>query len=632
MPSCGGVSLHGVGAGARKATPERGGAQTFANHSERRNVNETAPNVEAAETWKRIGERSQAVMQAFARRLGEDSPAAADPLGIAGAFIDLTRRMMADPARLAEAQTELWNGHMRLWRQAADRMMGGEAEPVVRPERGDRRFRDPAWQDNALFDYIKQSYLLTAGWMRKTVAETGGLDKQAARKAEFYTRQFADAIAPTNFAATNPEVLRETLATGGENLVRGLDNLLRDLEAGGGDLKIAMTDTNAFALGRDVATAPGQAIFRNDLIELIQYDPATERAHRRPLLIVPPWINKYYILDLAPENSFVRWAVGQGYTVFMISWVNPDERLAHKTFDDYMLEGPIAALDAIERATGEREAAAAGLCLGGTLLACTLGWLAARGGADRITSATFMNSLADFSEPGDLGVFIDDEQIAALEERMERAGGYLDAEDMAATFNMLRANDLIWSFVVHNYLMGKAPVPFDLLYWNADSTRMPARMHSFYLRKMYRENLLAAPGGITLAGEAIDLSRVKIPVYILASREDHIAPWKSCYASTQLYGGPVRFVLAGSGHVAGVTNSPQTARYPHMTNDADGAQPADPEKWLAGAAAREGSWWPDWNEWQSARAGGEVPARKPGDGALKPLAPAPGTYVRARAS
>ena len=599
-------------------------------------MNETPRNGDAAdaadiaETWKRIGERSQAIMRAFARRMGEGAPAA-DPLNIAGAFMDLTGRMMADPARLARAQADLWRGHARLWRHTAERMAGGEGEPpppIARPERGDRRFRDPAWQENALFDHIKQSYLLTAEWLRKTVAETGGLDEQAARKAGFYTRQFVDAIAPTNFAATNPEVLRETLATGGENLVRGLDNLLRDLEAGDGALKIAMTDTGAFEVGRDIAATPGQVVFRNDMMELIQYDAATARARRRPLLIVPPWINKFYVLDLRPENSFVRWAVGQGYTVFMISWVNPDERLSGKTFDDYMLEGPIAALDAIERATGEREVAAASLCLGGTLLACALGWLAARGD-DRIASATFMNSLADFSEPGDLGVFIDDEQIAALEQRMERAGGYLDASAMSTTFNMLRANDLIWSFVVHNYLMGKAPVPFDLLYWNADSTRMPARMHSFYLRNMYRENLLAVPGGITLAGEAIDLRKVTAPVYILASREDHIAPWKSCYASARLYGGPARFALAGSGHIAGITNSPQTARYPHMTND---ALPADPDEWLAGARANEGSWWPDWDAWQAPLAGGEVPAREPGGGALEPLAPAPGTYVRARAS
>ena len=582
---------------------------------------------EAVETWTRIAERSRSVLEAFARRHA-DAPGPADPLNVAGAFTAMTERMLADPAKLVRAQTDLWQDHARLWRQATERMLGAAPPPVAEPARGDRRFRDPAWQENAVFDYIKQSYLLTAAWLHRTVAGVDGLDAAAARKVAFYTRQFADAMAPTNFAATNPEVLRRTLETGGRNLVHGLDNLLRDLERGEGELKITMTDTDAFEVGRDVAATPGRVVFRTDLMELIQYDPATEQVHRRPLLIVPPWINKYYILDLRPENSFVKWACEQGYTVFMISWVNPGEALAGKTFDDYMLEGPVAALDAIERATGERQIAAAALCLGGTLLACTLGWLAARGD-ERISSATFMASLADFSEPGDLGVFIDDEQIDALEERMERQGGYLDGDAMATTFSMLRANDLIWSFVVHNYLLGRDPIPFDLLYWNADSTRMPAKMHSFYLRAMYQENRLAAPGGLTLAGVPIDLSKVSVPVYLLATQDDHIAPWKSCYASTRLYGGPVRFVLAGSGHIAGITNSPQTAKYPYRTGE---SLPASPDAWLEGARPHDGSWWPDWNAWQAALAGDTVAAREPGEGGLAAIEPAPGSYVREKAS
>ena len=584
-----------------------------------------------AEAWRRVMARGQAAAQALARRQaggGDGGGAGPDPLNVTGAFAALAERMAADPGKAMRAQTELWADHARLWRATADRMMGKAAEPVAAPEPGDRRFRDPAWEENAVFDYVKQSYLLTSAWLNKTVAEVDGLDPAAARKAAFYTARFADAMAPTNFAATNPEALRKAAETGGQSLLKGLENLLRDIERGDGELKIAMTDPDAFEVGRDLAAAPGQVVFRNDMMELIQYDPAGERARRRPLLVVPPWINKFYIFDLRPKNSFVRWAVERGYTVFMISWVNPDERHAEKTFDNYMLEGPVAALDAIEQATGEREAVAASLCLGGTLLACALGWLAARGD-ERIRSATFMNSLADFSEPGDLGVFIDDAQIASLEERMARQGGYLDADAMAATFNMLRANDLIWSFVVHNYLLGEDPVPFDLLYWNADSTRMPARMHTFYLRNMYRRNLLARPGGITLAGEAIDLSKVTVPVYLLASEEDHIAPWRSCYASTRLYGGPVRFVLAGSGHVAGVTNAPGAGRYPHRV--ADGA-PETPEDWLAASREREGSWWPDWDEWQSAHAGELVPARAPGAGGLKAITPAPGAYVRERAT
>ncbi len=582
---------------------------------------------ELAETWRRIAEHSRSIVSAFSRRQGENWSGTADPLNVAGAFFELAERALADPAKLMQAQMELWQDHAQLWQQTADRLAGKDVTPMATPARGDRRFRDPAWQENAVFDFIKQSYLMTAGWMQKTVEEVDGLDPQTARKAAFYTRQFADAMAPTNFIATNPEVLRETVESKGENLIRGLENLLRDLDRGEGSLKITMTDMAAFEVGRNVATTPGQVVFRTDLMELIQYDPGAAEAHRRPLLVVPPWINKYYILDLRPENSFVKWATDQGYTVFIISWVNPDERLAEKTFDDYMLEGPVAALDAIEKATGEREIIAASLCLGGTLLACTLGWLAARGD-DRIKSATFMASLADFSEPGDLGVFIDEEQVQALEERMARSGGYLDGSAMATTFNMLRANDLIWSFVVNNYLLGREPMPFDLLYWNADSTRMPALMHSYYLRNMYRDNLLAKPGGLTLAGEAIDLSKVTCPVYILATQEDHIAPWKSCYASTRLYGGPLRFVLAGSGHIAGITNSPQTAKYPYRIG-ADVRK--TPEEWLAGAEPRDGSWWLDWDAWQGPLAGEMVPARKPGAGGLKALMPAPGSYVREKA-
>ena len=585
---------------------------------------------ELAQKWMRLAERGQGAMTAFLRRQGQEAPDNLfDPLNAMGAFRSLAERALAAPEAMAQAQAELWRGHAELWRRSAEAMLGGApAAPVAEPERGDRRFRDPAWREAPAFDFIKQSYLLTAGWLQKTVAGVGGLDADAARKVAFLTRQFADAMAPTNFAATNPEVLRKTVETGGENLVRGLENLLADIERGEGSLKISMTDTDAFEVGRDLAATPGQVVFRTDMMELIQYSPTTETAHARPLLVVPPWINKFYILDLRPENSFVRWAVGRGYTVFMVSWVNPDERHAEKTFDDYMLEGPVAALDAIEKATGEREIVAASLCLGGTLLACTLGWLAARGD-ERIRSATFMNSLADFSEPGDLGVFIDEEQIAALEARMDAQGGYLDADAMSTTFNMLRANDLIWSFVVHNYLLGNDPIPFDLLYWNADSTRMPAKMHSFYLRNMYRENRLARPGGLSLAGESIDLSKVTVPVYLLASHEDHIAPWRSAYASTRLYGGPARFVLAGSGHIAGITNSPDTAKYPHRTG---ASLPESAEEWLEAAGTHEGSWWPDWDDWQRALVGGTVPARAPGDGGLPALEPAPGSYVRARAS
>ena len=361
-------------------------------------------------------------------------------------------------------------------------------------------------------------------------------------------------MAPSNFLATNPEVLQTTLETGGENLLRGLTNLLDDLELGRGQLVVTMADLKAFRLGENVATTPGKVIFQNELMQLIQYAPSTADVKRRPLLIVPPWINKFYVLDLRPESSFIKWAVDQGHTVFVISWVNPDERLAHKGFEDYMLEGPLAALEVIEIAAGEREVNAIGYCLGGTLLASTLGYLTARND-DRIQSATYFVTLVDFTEVGDMAVFIDEEQLAVLEKRM-RSRGYLEAHEMSLAFNMLRANDLIWSFVVSNYLLGKQPIPFDLLYWNADSTRMPAAMHSFYLRKMYHENRLAIPGGISLAGVAIDLTRIKTPTFLLSTREDHIAPWQSTYAATQLFKGPTKFVLADSGHIAGVISPP----------------------------------------------------------------------------
>ena len=378
-------------------------------------------------------------------------------------------------------------------------MMGSDAKAAV-PSPDDRRFKDAAWEENQLFDFIKQSYLLTARWLTQTVREVDGLDEKTAKKVDFYTRQFVDAMAPTNFLLTNPEVLRATVESHGENLVKGLQNLLEDLDRGKGKLRIKMTDLEAFRIGENIAVSPGKVVFRNDLIELLQYAPTTEKVYKRPLLIIPPWINKFYILDLREKNSFIKWAVGEGHTVFVVSWVNPDETLAAKSFEDYMLEGPVAALEAMEKATGEPDANVIGYCLGGTLLACTLAYMAAKKDS-RVVSATFFASLVDFKEPGELGIFIDEEQLAALEERMNEKG-YLEGTTMATTFNMLRANDLIWSFVVNNYLLGKDPFPFDLLYWNSDSTRMPAAMHSFYLRNMYQANKLVQPGRHHARGHA----------------------------------------------------------------------------------------------------------------------------------
>jgi polyhydroxyalkanoate synthase subunit PhaC len=583
--------------------------------------------VELSKTMTRIADRSQRLVTEFLRRqtngASGHSMGHADPLNIGRTFFEMTARMMADPAKLMQAQMTLWQDYLKLWQSTTRRMMGQETEPVIEPAKDDRRFKHEAWSENQLFDFIKQSYLLTARWMQSTVRDVDGLDDKTAKKVDFYTRQFVDAMAPSNFVMTNPEVLQATMESGGENLVKGLENLLKDLERGKGRLSISMTDIEAFKVGQNIAVTPGQVIYQNDLMQLLQYEPTTETVAKRPLLILPPWINKYYILDLRPTNSFIKWAVEQGHTVFMASWVNPDESLARKTFEDYMVEGPLAALDAIEQATGEREVNVIGYCLGGTLLAATLAWMAAKKD-NRFKSATFLTTMVDFTEPGELGVFIDEEQLTALEEKMEKRG-YLEGHEMATTFNMLRANDLIWSFVVNNYLLGKDPFPFDLLYWNADSTRMPAEMHSFYLRKMYQENLLMKPGGITLKGVPLDLRKIATPSYILSTKEDHIAPWRSAYAATQLYKGPKKYVLSASGHIAGVVNPPSANKYCHWTND---ELPPQPEQWLGGAEQHSGSWWPDWQRWVAEFSGGEVKARKPGDGKLKPIEPAPGSYVK----
>jgi len=425
---------------------------------------------------------------------------------------------------------------------------------------------------------------------------------------------------------SNPTVLQETLDSGGENLLNGLRNMLDDLERGGGKLDIRMSDKDDFSVGENIAVTPGKVVFQNDLIQLIQYAPATKTVHTRPMLVVAPWINKFYVLDLKPKNSLIRWAVEQGYTVFAISWVNPDEQLAHKSFEDYMQEGPLAALDAIEAATGEKEVAAVGYCLGGTLLSATLAYMAATDGK-RITSATFLATLVDFAEPGELGLFIDEEQLASLEEMMHEQG-YLDGSEMAATFNLLRANDLIWSFVINNYLMGREPFPFDLLYWNADSTRMPAAMHSFYLRQMYQENALVQPGGITLNGVPIDLRKINVPTYVLAAHEDHIAPWHACFKATGLYSGKIRFVLGQSGHIAGVVNPPEGNKYGYWTGKL--TKDEEPETWFKSAERAEGSWWSDWQRWQSRLAGKKVAAREPGSGKLDIIEDAPGSYVKVR--
>jgi len=583
--------------------------------------------VELARATTRIAEKSQRLVTDFlARQATEGLKGPSDPLNIGQAFLDMTARMIADPGKIVQAQLSLWQDYMKLWQQTTQRMLGQEVDPVIAPAKDDKRFKDAAWNDNTVFDYVKQSYLLTARWLQETVRNVDGLDDKTAKKVDFYTRQFVDAMAPSNFVLTNPEVLRTTVETGGENLVKGLENMLGDLERGKGQLRISMTDYDAFEVGKNIACTPGKVIYQNDLIQLIQYNPTTETVYKRPVLVVPPWINKYYIMDLREKNSLIKWLVDQGFTTFVMSWVNPDEKLARKGFEDYLREGPLTALDLVKQAVGEDEVHAVGYCLGGTLLASTLAYLADKGD-DRIKSATFFTTMTDFAEAGELSVFIDEEQISLLENKMNEQG-FLDGSQMAGTFNMLRANDLIWSFVVNNYLLGKEPFPFDLLYWNADSTRMPAVMHSWYLRNLYQRNLLVKPGGITLLGTPIDLRKVKTPAYFLSTREDHIAPWKSTYSATQLFSGPVKFVLAASGHIAGVINPPAANKYCFWTNP---QLPQDPEAWLQGAAQSPGSWWPDWKKWATALGGDEqVPARIPGTGALPVLDVAPGSYVKVK--
>jgi polyhydroxyalkanoate synthase len=531
---------------------------------------------------------------------------------------------LSDPQRAVELQRRLGSAYLELWGSAIKRMVGEDADPVVMADPRDKRFADPEWSTNQFFDFLKQFYLLSTHWAERLVAEAQSLDPHTRQKAEFYIRQIANAVSPSNFILTNPELLRETLASNAENLVRGMKMLTEDIDEKG-NIKIRQSDPKMFEVGRNLAVTPGKVIFQNELMQLIQYTPATESVLKTPVLIVPPWINKFYVLDLTPEKSYVKWCVDQGLTVFVISWVNPDARLAQKGFAEYMREGPLAALDVIEQATGEKEVHAVAYCVGGTLLAVTLAYMAAKQDA-RIKSATFFATQVDFRHAGDLKVFVDEEQLEALEQRMQQLG-YLEGSKMATAFNMLRSNDLIWPYVVNNYLRGKAPFPFDLLYWNSDATRMPAANHSFYLRNCYLNNALTK-GKMKIADVTLDLKKVKVPVYNLATREDHIAPAKSVLLGSKYFGGPVRFVLSGSGHIAGVVNPVAKAKYQYWT----GPKPsgADVEAWLKKAKEHPGSWWPDWLDWIRAQGDERVPARAPDDGQLSPIEDAPGSYVKVK--
>lgn len=532
---------------------------------------------------------------------------------------------LSDPQRALELQTSLGRAYLDLWASTVKRMAGEPAVPAVATDPKDKRFADPEWSQNQFFDFLKQAYLLTTHWGEKLVKDADGVDEHTRQKAEFYVRQIANAISPSNFVLTNPELLRETLSSNAENLVRGMHMLSEDIEAGKGNLKIRQSDPSTFEVGRNLALTPGKVIFQNDLMQLIQYEPTTKDVLKVPLLIVPPWINKFYILDLTPEKSFIKWCVDRGITVFVISWVNPDIHLAAKSFEQYMNEGPIAALDVIETVTGEKKAHTIGYCVGGTLLSITLAYLAAKK-KNRAVSATMFAAQVDFTFSGDLKVFVDEERIAQLEAHMKEQG-YLEASRMANTFNMLRSNDLIWPYVVNNYLRGKKPYPFDILYWNSDATRMPAANHSFYLRNCYLNNRLTK-GEMEVGGVTLDLKKVKVPIYNLATREDHIAPAKSVLHGSQFFGGPVKYLLAGSGHIAGVVNPPSKPKYQYWTGDAPSG--SDVEAWMKTATEHPGSWWPNWLDWIKSLNDKTVPARAVGGGKLTPIEDAPGSFVKAK--
>jgi polyhydroxyalkanoate synthase len=567
-----------------------------------------------------------AIAEAALRQADRPSGLSPDPFHVAPALTEVMGRLAAQPDRLMRAQADLFTRYMELWQSAAKRTIHGEAsEPVVTPAKGDKRFTDPEWNDNPIFDTIKQSYLLTSNWLNDLVAEVENVDPLTKRRVEFFMKMMTDAFAPSNFLVSNPAALKAVMESGGESLVRGMENFAADLERGGGQLAISQTDYEMFKIGENVATAPGKVIFQNDILQLLQFDPTTEQVHKIPLLIFPPWINKFYILDLRPENSMIRWLTSQGITVFVVSWVNPDPALAAKTFEDYMVEGIYAASAAVLKQCDVETVNTVGYCIGGTLLSATLAHMAAIGDK-RIGSATFFAAQQDFSEAGDLLLFTNEDWLRTLEDKMDAGGGVLSGQTMADTFNVLRSNDLIWSFFVSNYLMGKEPRPFDLLFWNSDQTRMPKTLHLFYLRRFYGDNALAK-GELEMGGVKLDLSKVQTPVYVQSSKEDHIAPARSVYKGARLFGGPTTFTMAGSGHIAGVINAPVAQKYQHWTNP---NLPPTLEEWLAGATEHPGSWWPHWAEWLKSRSGEMVKARDPARGKFNPIEDAPGSYVKVK--
>lgn len=569
-------------------------------------------------------EKAQEMMQAFNK---QSENVDFDPLKAGHVYAELFNKMNQNPQNIMQANIDYWKQGLELYQNSIQSFLSGTpSEAIIKEERSDRRFRHEGWAEEPVFNMIKQSYLLMCQYARRLVQETEGLDEKTAARAEFFTQLYLDAMSPSNFINTNPAVLEKVVETRGMSLLHGLKNMLEDLERGKGKLQISMTDYKAFELGKNVATTEGKVVFENRMFQLLQYSPLTENVHQTPLLIVPPWINKFYILDLQEKNSLIRWLTAQGHTVFVMSWINPDESYADVGFEEYINEGVLEAMDAVELATGEKQLNAIGYCIGGTLLASTMAYMAAQDD-NRINSATFFTSMLDFSEPGELGLFIDEEQLDALDEKMDREG-YLDGSEMATTFNLLRANDLIWSFYINNYLLGNDPRPFDLLYWNSDSTRMPAKMHKWYLRNLYLENNLVKPGKLVLNDTAIDLSTIKTPSIFISTIDDHIAPWKSTWQGAHQFSGPVKFILGGSGHIAGVINPPAANKYNYRMTASK--LPKNAQAWADKATQHEGSWWPAWDKWVGKYTGEEIPARTPGDHQLNVIEDAPGRYVKTK--
>lgn len=566
-------------------------------------------------------ERAIPLLQDYMERRGKDvTIQSLDPMiNLQERFTSFMAVLMSNPRRVVELQLDYWNQWANLWQNTFQKLSGEKADDLYKPEPGDRRFRSEEWNENILFDFIKQSYLMTSGWMHRVVISTEGLSPEMKEQIDFYTRQFADAMAPTNFVLTNPDVLRETIRTGGENLVNGLENLLEDMERGHGELKISTTNYEAFIPGKNIAVTKGAVVYQNDLMQLIQYEPTTDKVNKTPLLVVAPWINKYYILDLRPENSLVKWLVDQGHTVFMVSWVNPGAQHANKNFSDYMHDGVLDSLEQVKKITGEKSINVMAYCISGTLLAITLAYMKQKGMVDAVKSVTMLTTLIDFEKAGELKLFTDEKQIEAMEKTMEE-NGVLSGDYLQKTFALLRANDMIWSFVINNYLMGREPFPFDLLYWNEDTTNMPSAMHSFYMRNMYLENRLIKPEGLEIDRVKIDVHDIDTPAYFLSTREDHIAPWKATYAGYSAFTGPKKFTLSSSGHVAGIVNHPSAAKYCYWSSSEN---TPSPEKWLEHAAETKGSWWTDWQRWIEDYAGGKTSPREIKDG----IEPAPGNYV-----